>query len=264
MISFLSFSQNEYLENFKQKEVVFPGCEDNSDQKGCFDIRLQDFIANTISDDDLAYIIQNKKKDTIRINSSLYFDKNGMIDKKDSKIGFFYDKNQKSFVSLVDNFPKVKPILDEEGRGVNTNKRSILTFVLQGETLKPINNYIPDEVPFSVIENVPVYKGCDAKTLDNKALKKCMSKRIGDLISKKFNIRKASKGMPSGTVKIYAAFKVDKTGEVREIKVRAPNKRLEKETRRVLKLIPKLDKPGYQRGKPVIVPYSLPIVFRVK
>jgi len=263
-LSFLSFSQDEYLENFKQKQIVFPGCEDAKDQQDCFDIKLQDFISNNIGEDDLTFIIQNKKKDTIKISSSLYFDKNGVIDKKDSKIGFFFGKDQRKLESLINIFPKVKPLIDEAGRGVNTRKGAILVFVLQNKKLMPIYDFVPDEVPFAIIENVPVYRGCDSKTLDNKALKKCMSKRIGELISKKFNIRKASKGMPSGTVKIYAAFKVGKDGEVSDIKVRAPNKRLEKETKRVLKLIPKLEKPGYQRGKAVIVPYSLPIVFRVK
>jgi hypothetical protein len=260
----LTFSQDDYLENFQRKHVGFPDCEDSQDQQGCFDMKVADFIADNISDVDLSFIIQNKKKDTIRVNSSLYFDKNGILDKEDSKIGFFFGKNQRNFESLINVFPEVKPLLDEVGRGVNTYVSGFFVFNLKENKLHPIYDYVPNEVPFSVIENVPVYKGCDPKILDNAGLKKCMSQKIQSLISKKFNIRKTSRGMKSGTVKIFAMFKVGKKGEVRDIKVRAPNKRLEKETRRVLNLIPKLTKPGFQRGKPVIVPYSLPIVFRIK
>jgi protein TonB len=38
---------------------------------------------------------------------------------------------------------------------------------------------------------------------------------------------------------------------------------LEKEAARVINLLPKM-KPGKQRGKSVIVPYSLPIIFVVQ
>ena len=40
-------------------------------------------------------------------------------------------------------------------------------------------------------------------------------------------------------------------------------KGLEKEAQRVINLLPKM-KPGKQRGKAVIVPYSLPIIFQVQ
>ena len=58
-------------------------------------------------------------------------------------------------------------------------------------------------------------------------------------------------------------FKIDKEGNIIDIKARAKHPNLEKEAIRVISLLPKLIKPGYQRGKPVIVPYSLPIIFNV-
>ncbi|WNH11098.1 energy transducer TonB [Thalassobellus suaedae] len=119
------------------------------------------------------------------------------------------------------------------------------------------------ELVFEVIENVPVYKGCD-KTLSNAEIKKCMSYKISELISKNFNIRIANKiGLPNGLVKINVIFKIDKHGKVTEISSRAPHPELEKEAIRVIKLIPDMERPGIQRGKPVTVPYSLPINFMV-
>ena len=47
------------------------------------------------------------------------------------------------------------------------------------------------------------------------------------------------------------------------VRSRAPHPRLEKEAARVINMLPKM-KPGKQRGKPVIVPYSLPITFQVQ
>jgi hypothetical protein len=58
-------------------------------------------------------------------------------------------------------------------------------------------------------------------------------------------------------------FKIQKDGSISEIKSRAPHPELEKEAIRVIKALPKMQ-PGMQRGKPVVVPYSLPILFQVQ
>ena len=117
------------------------------------------------------------------------------------------------------------------------------------------------EVPFSVIENVPVFPGCEGG--NNDAKKDCMNKKIAQFIGKKFNTDLAGELGLSGVQKIYVLFKIDKNGEVTDIRARAPHPRLEKEAERVVNLLPKMI-PGKQRGKPVRVPYSLPISFQVQ
>ena len=67
----------------------------------------------------------------------------------------------------------------------------------------------------------------------------------------------------SGRQRISVIFKIDRTGSVIGVRARAPHPRLEKEAVRVINLLPKM-KPGRQRGKAVIVPYSLPIIFQVQ
>ena len=119
------------------------------------------------------------------------------------------------------------------------------------------------EVPFSVVEQVPIYKGCNKK-LSNAELKKCMSNGITKHIIKNFNIGVAKDlGLPDGRVKINVIFKVNKDGKIKGIKATGPHPKLEKEAYRVVKLIPKLTKPGYQKGKPVTVPYALPLIFNI-
>lgn len=134
-----------------------------------------------------------------------------------------------------------------------------------GENEVIIEESIDDatEVPFVVIENVPIYSGCDQK-LSNAALKKCMSTKISKHVSNNFNINIVnSLGLPDGVVRILVLFKIDKEGKVTDIKARAPHPELEKEVIRVIGLIPDMDKPGLHKGKPVIVPYSLPVLFNV-
>ncbi|MEO9077329.1 MAG: energy transducer TonB [Gelidibacter sp.] len=118
------------------------------------------------------------------------------------------------------------------------------------------------EVPFAVIENVPVFPGCE-KEAGNNAKKQCMSDKIAQFVNKKFNVDLASELGLSGRQRINVIFKIDKSGNITNIQARAPHPGLEKEAQRVIALLPKM-LPGKQRGKAVTVPYSLPILFQVQ
>jgi protein TonB len=117
------------------------------------------------------------------------------------------------------------------------------------------------EVPFSVIENVPIFPGCDKG--DNAQRRKCMSQKITKFVQRKFNTDLAGDLGLSGRQRISVIFKIDKNGDVVGVRARAPHPRLVKEATRVVNLLPKM-KPGKQRGKAVVVPYSLPIIFQVQ
>jgi len=117
------------------------------------------------------------------------------------------------------------------------------------------------EVPFAVIENVPEYPGCERGS--NAEKRKCMSDKIAKFVQRKFDTDLAGDLGLSGRQRISVIFKIDKSGNVTGVRSRAPHPRLEKEAARVIKMLPKM-KPGRQRGKPVIVPYSLPITFQVQ
>jgi protein TonB len=117
------------------------------------------------------------------------------------------------------------------------------------------------EVPFAVIENVPVFPGCEKGSNEKK--KQCMSAKIAKFVNRKFNTELAGDLGLSGRQRINVIFKIDKTGNITGVRARAPHPGLEKEAKRVINLLPKM-KPGKQRGKPVTVPYSLPIIFQVQ
>ena len=68
------------------------------------------------------------------------------------------------------------------------------------------------EVPFSVIENVPEYPGCEKGT--NSEKRKCMSKKIEKFIQKKFNTDLAGDLGLTGKQRINVIFKIDKNGNV--------------------------------------------------
>ena len=117
------------------------------------------------------------------------------------------------------------------------------------------------EVPFAVIENVPIFPGCDKG--NNADRKSCMEKKIQKFVQRKFNTELAGDLGLSGRQRISVIFKIDKSGSVVDVRSRAPHPRLQKEASRVINLLPKM-KPGRQRGQAVTVAYSLPIIFAVQ
>jgi len=123
-----------------------------------------------------------------------------------------------------------------------------------------IVDVIEEDVPFIVIENVPKYPGCKGT---NEDLRKCMQENIKNFVYENFNAEIAQElGLESGTKRIFVVFVIDKNGNISNIESRAPHKSLQAEAERVIKMLPKME-PGKQRGRPVRVKYSLPIVFEI-
>jgi protein TonB len=120
---------------------------------------------------------------------------------------------------------------------------------------------VVDDVPFAIIENVPVYPGCKG---NNEEKKKCMVDEITKHVNRKYNTGLAGDlGLSPGKKRVYVQFKISKTGDIVDVRARGPHARLEKEAIRVVELLPKME-PGKQRGRPVGVKYTLPITLLVE
>lgn len=121
---------------------------------------------------------------------------------------------------------------------------------------------VVEDVPFMIIENVPVFPGCTGNNLE---LRNCFSDQISKFVLKRFNPELAQDlGLTSGSIqRIFVLFTINKNGDIVDIKARAPHKRLQSEAIRVVNMLPKMT-PGKQRGKPVGVKYALPILFKIE
>jgi protein TonB len=119
-----------------------------------------------------------------------------------------------------------------------------------------------EDVPFAIIEDVPIFPGCERGTKAQK--KACFSKKISRHVIRKFDSSLAEDlGLSPGKKRIFVMFKIDKSGVVSEVRARAPHPRLQKEAERAVRTLPRMI-PGKQRGRPVGVRYSLPIAFMVE
>ncbi|WP_298516457.1 VIT domain-containing protein [uncultured Kordia sp.] len=118
-----------------------------------------------------------------------------------------------------------------------------------------------EEIPFMIIEEAPIFPGCEGSRNSNER-KKCFSNKAQEIISQNFNVSIFNDlGFPEGIQRVYTMFTIDEKGRIKDIRIRAPHKNIEAEVRRVLRLFPTM-LPGRQRGRNVNVRYTLPIILR--
>lgn len=114
------------------------------------------------------------------------------------------------------------------------------------------------EVAFALIENVPVFPGCEG--MPKKKMKDCFQQKIQEHVVKNFMYPEAALDMGIQG-RVFVIFVIDSKGYITGIKSRGPDEILETEAERIVGLLPKM-RPGTQRGKPVKVSYALPIFFK--
>ena len=130
------------------------------------------------------------------------------------------------------------------------------------DDLTPIYDTPEDEPTiFVLVEKVPVFPGCEKYTSNDKR-RQCMSSKINKFINRKFNTNIASELGLAGEQKIDVRFTIDKLGNVKNVEARAPHPKLEREAKRVINKMPKME-PGKQKDKEVEVIYTVPIIFKV-
>ena len=114
------------------------------------------------------------------------------------------------------------------------------------------------DVPFSQVEKVPVFPGCE----DAENMRDCFQKQMQKHIGKNFNYPEEAmeKGI-QGRVNIM--FVIQKDGSIGNVRMRSPDKILEAEAARIISLLPQMA-PGEHKGNKVRVAYSIPITFKLE
>ncbi len=116
-------------------------------------------------------------------------------------------------------------------------------------------------VPFAIIENAPVFPGCEdfGSEAERKA---CFNQKMLAHIRNNFEYPKTALELGI-TGRVFVKFDIDSKGRVSNILKRGPDRLLEDEAARIIALLPQM-KPGQQRGRATKVTYSIPINFVVQ
>ncbi len=133
------------------------------------------------------------------------------------------------------------------------------------ERVMSVDEVVVDEeeeeitVPFAVIEDVPVFPGCEEGTKEE--IRQCFQEKIQLHVRKHFQYPPIAAEMAIQG-RVYVQFVINTDGYVTDIRSRGPDILLEKEAERIIASLPRMT-PGKQRGRPVKVPYSIPINFKL-
>ena len=116
------------------------------------------------------------------------------------------------------------------------------------------------DVPFAVIEDVPIFPGCESVSKSER--RNCFQDKINQHIRRNFRYPDIAQEMGIQG-RVYVNFIIAKDGSITNIRMRGPDKDLENEAQRIISRLPQMT-PGKQRGRAVRVPFSIPITFRLQ
>jgi TonB family protein len=125
---------------------------------------------------------------------------------------------------------------------------------------REIMGVIVDEnlVPFTTVEEVPLFPGCEDAADKRACFNDQMQKHIGK------NFRYPDEAQKLGIQgRVSVVFVIDEEGQIRNIRERGPHRLLEEEVHRIISKLPTMS-PGKDKGKPVKVPFSIPITFKLE
>lgn len=143
---------------------------------------------------------------------------------------------------------KVEEILGE-GNSWSLSKDSLGVVYITKNAEAPAKKLDADEQVFFIVEDMPEFPGGDD------ALRKYIANKV------KYPEDAVKNGIQG---KVYVTFVVSKDGSVANAKVvRGVDSSLDQEALRVIRELPKW-KPGYQKGVPVNVSYTVPINFALQ
>ncbi len=233
---------------------VFPGCEDDDDKRGCFFENIREHIRKNFN-----YPKEAQEKGIQgRVNTMFIINEMGLITNLKMRGPDSLLTNEAS--RIVGKLPKMIPGT-HKGKTVAVAFSIPISFRLNSKPLKESeeSNYDNEtQVPFAVIDEIPIFPGCedveDKRTCFNEMMQKHISKNF------RYPLEAQEKGI-QGRVNIIFAIGAD--GIVKNLRMRGPDALLENEAKRIIGLLPEM-KPGKHKGKEVDVPYSIPISFRLE
>ena len=233
---------------------VFPNCEDADDKKACFSTMLHQHISKNFRYPEDAQELGLQG----RVNIMFTIDENGSVGdiKKRGPHFLLEDEAER----IIGKLPQMQPGIND-GAPVKTVYSIPISFRLGDGIASKVGNknYWVDkeEVPFSYVENVPVFPGCE----DNSNARACFNMMMQRHISENFNYPEEAmeKGIQG---RVSVMFTISADGSIINIRKRGPHELLENEVERIIKKLPKMT-PGNYDGKNVDVPYSIPVTFKL-
>lgn len=255
----------------KYKKPIFKSCENTPVQQ--LDACFEEMLAKHVSEN-LMYPKQAVRDDvegTVEVQFEV--DKEGKIDdiKTDKYAHLYLRAEAERIISLLPTF-----IYSQENRrpkkqtfSVNIvfkisdiPKKEEPIFMPVTERPKIDTNDTDKEFLFTSVEEKPIFPGCEG--LDNHERELCFQQKLAEHIGKLFKYPDIAKkyGIQG---RVFVQFIVDIDASIIDIRViKGMHALLDMEAERMVKSLPNLVQPAIQRGQPVKMAFTVPIVFKLQ
>ena len=242
---------------------IFPGCENVTDKKTCFQESIEEHIRKNFN-----YPLEMQEQGIQgRVSTVFTILKDGTI--SNIRMRGPDKMLEAEALRILERLPQMTPG-EHEGKAVNVPFAIPIVFKLLENTVESqakvknevsiirYGNPSSNVVPFAIIDEVPVFPGCE-NAIDKKT---CFQESMKEHIRK--NFRYPIEAQESGIQgRVSVVFKIATDGTITNIRMRGPDKLLENEALRIIERLPKMI-PGEHEGKAVDVPFSIPITFKLQ
>ncbi len=165
------------------------------------------------------------------------------------RVGAFIMKDRRGQSVILTTNESGLVSMDIRKDGVTTSKHN--------NDLNEIVNDKTVSIPFTVVDEVPVFPGCENAEDKRACFNKMMQNHIID------NFRYPEEAQKNGIQgRVNTMLIIQKDGSIGGVRTRGPDTLLEEEAARIISLLPSMT-PGEHRGKAARVPYSIPITFKL-
>lgn len=252
--------ENIVIDYFPVEQLIHPDCSDSEDPNKCLNTVIYKMVHN-----ELAQLKSSIKTycDTLKIAIRFNVAINGEIIKENTWTSVNDSIIREQIYKHINTDINKLPALEIKNR--KTELYPSYHNLAYYFTRKSGNEYIQVDIPESRIynggevEQTPLFS--ESHAVSNLKDRQDFQYRIQEHIKANFRYpAKAQRNKIQGKVNII--FKIDKTGEVIDIRTKGPDIILEEEAQRIISKLKKFI-PGTINGDPVIVPYSIPITFKL-
>jgi len=237
---------------------VFPGCENL-----VIDGEIKE-ISHKID------ILKSVYEEVKSLNYFLFLDKNkkiiqkiktkeiSQLNKKEIK---FIEKTKDEYINRIITQLIKAPLINSKITS-HIQEKLINNDMIIWDEKSHLIDYIYSKIKEfeSDLNTAKIYVKKNEIVLKRQAGKNCLNRGILNHVKKNFKYPPIAKeaGIQG---KVFVSFVIDKTGNVKEVKVlRGVDGHLDKEAVRLIKSLPKMQ-PAVQRGTPVSITYTIPIHF---
>ncbi|MEZ4854034.1 energy transducer TonB [Flavobacterium sp.] len=148
--------------------------------------------------------------------------------------------------------------IQETETNENVEVKKITATQVGGDPNAVVEDPIPDELPFTLIEQVPLFPGCEKKPKAEQS--KCFQDELNKFVSR--NFKTPDDLEPGYKARVYVTFIIDPKGNIIEVTPTGGTPSLQKAALKAFDKAPKLQ-PGKQRNTPVRCKFTYPISIKI-